>query len=122
MPTPDAIRLGISAEKMNSISALRNAFETAYIAYSNPNKHNAITVHEMQIADDNAYTDILPLSQSLKNGLVSLTPEDYANLGIHEDKNTRTPTTIPTKVPMAVLVDSQPLNLTFEAHSKQPKA
>ncbi len=44
-----------------------------------------------------------------------MTPEDYANLGIHQDKTTRTPAEIPIDVPMPVLVDSRPLNLEFEA-------
>ncbi len=105
----------ISAEEVNSISDLRNAYETAYIAYINLNTHNAITAHLMKVADDNAYAVILPLRQRLKNGTAELTPTDYANLGIHEDKTTRTPSTIPIKVPMAILIDSQPLNLTFEA-------
>ncbi|MGI9297538.1 MAG: hypothetical protein ACR2QC_06540 [Gammaproteobacteria bacterium] len=114
-PTQRATELGMTGEEVGDISALRVAYETAYTAYTNPNTHNAITVHQMRVADDNAYTVILPLRQRLKNGTAELTPEDYANLGIHEDKKTRTPSEIPTDVPTAILVESRPMALTFEA-------
>lgn len=114
-PSQRAAELGMTGEEVGDISALRVVFDTAYTAYTNPNTHNAITVAAMKVADDNAYAMILPLRQRLKNGTVELTPEDYANLGIHEDKTTRTPAETPTDVPTAVLVESRPMALTFEA-------
>lgn len=111
----DATRLGITVEELDSINGLHALFFGAYSEYTSPKTHNAITVHAMKVADDNAYAVILPFRQRLKNGLVDLTPDDYANLGIHQDKTTRTPAETPIDVPMPLLVDSRPLNLEFEA-------
>ena len=115
LPTEDAIRLGIDANDIAEISQLRLQFESAYQVYTNPNTHNAITIGEMRIADNNAYTVVLPFRQRIKMGKVELTPADYENLGIHKDKETRTPAEIPTDVPTAILVESRPMALTFEA-------
>ena len=100
---------------LGDISAAQTEYDAAYSAYIDPNTHNAITVRDMRVADDKAYGLVLPMRQQVKNGKVELTSEDYANLGIHEDKKTRTPVETPTDVPIAVLVESRPLVLTFEA-------
>ena len=122
LPTEDAIRLGIDANDIAEISQLRLQFESAYQVYKNPNTHNAITIGEMRIADNNAYTVILPFRQRIKMGKVELTPADYENLGIHKDKETRTPAEIPTDVPTAILVESRPMALTFEATEQSTEA
>ena len=121
-PTPRATELGMSGEEVGNISALEVAYRAAYSAYTNPNTHNPATVYEMKVADDNAYAVILPLRQRLKNGTVPLIGTDYTNLGIHRDKETRTPAEIPTDVPTMVLVDSRPLALTFEATEQSTEA
>ena len=114
-PSDAAERLGISADEVTAIGVLRNTHQEAYAAYINPNTHNAIAVQAIKIADEKAFAVILPLRQRLKYGVAELTPEDYANLGIHEDKKTRTPSEVPTDAPRPVLVNSAPRTLTFEA-------
>lgn len=114
-PSEDATRLGITAEEVIAISALKGAFDTAYATYINPTTHNAISVNAMKIANNNAFTVIFPLRQQLKKGKVPLTPDDYANLGIHEDKTTRTPSERPTQTPLAVVVKAEPKVLTVDA-------
>ena len=120
-PSDNAIRLGISAAEIGNIGNLRAAFEGAYSAYINLNTHNAISVAAMRIADENAFAVILPLRQRLKYGRAKLTPEDYANLGIHEDKKTETHAKTPTDVPTLLLVKSEPMHLTFEATEQTPQ-
>lgn len=118
LPTADATRLGISADEVTNISVLRIAHETAYEKYSDINTHNTITVHAMKRADEDAYAVVLPLRQRLKNGVAELSDADYANLGIHEDKTTRSPAKIPEDVPMPALVKTQKRHLTFDAQEQ----
>ena len=122
LPTEDAIRLGIDANDIAEISQLRLQFESAYQVYKNPNTHNAITIGEMRIADNNAYTVVLPFRQRIKLGKAELTPADYENLGIHEDKATRTPAEVPTDVPTLVIVEIRPMAITFEATEQSTEA
>ena len=114
-PSDNATRLGITAAEVTAFAALKTAYDNAYSTYYNPKTHTSISVAEMKVANENAYTVILPLRQRLKFGTVALTPEDYANMGIHEDKKTRTPSEIPTDVPRPFRVRSERLNITFEA-------
>ena len=115
VPSDNATRLGISAAEVTNINALKTAFDNKYSEYYNPKTHTSIVVAEMKTVDDNVYTVILPMRQRLKNGTVALTPDDYANLGIHEDKKTRTPTERPTDVPKPFWVKSERLAITFDA-------
>ena len=120
-PNDNATRLGVSADEVLNILALRATFEAALNAYSDADKHNAITVQLMKDADYAAFAVILPLRQRLKNGVAALTAEDYAHLGIHRDKTTRTPAEIPTDVPTATWVKSDRLGLTYEATQQSPE-
>ena len=115
VPSDNATRLGITAAEVTNINALKTAFDSTYADYYNPKTHTSIVVGEMKIADDNAYTVILPLRQRLKNGSAPLTPDDFANLGIHEDKKTRTPSERPTDVPKPFWVNSERMAITFDA-------
>ncbi|MGI9298125.1 MAG: hypothetical protein ACR2QC_09535 [Gammaproteobacteria bacterium] len=114
-PTPAAIRLGILQAEIDNLRDLRAAFDVAFAAYRDPDLHTSVAVREMKIADARAFAAILPLRRRLKNGTAALTAEDYANLGIHEDKKTRTRAKRPADVPFAILVHSAELVLTFEA-------
>ncbi|MGI9298644.1 MAG: hypothetical protein ACR2QC_12215 [Gammaproteobacteria bacterium] len=115
MLTPAALRLGVSQTEVGDLRDLRAAFDAAFAAYRSPDSHNAIAVAAMRAADLRAFAAVLPMRQRLKKGLAALTAEDYANLGIHEDKKIRTRAKRPADVPAAILVHSAELVLTFEA-------
>ena len=120
-PNENAARLDVSAEEVAEIAALQSAFAAAYAAYTNPDTHNEISVANMRAADGRAFAAISPLRLRLKHGRAALTSADYAELGIHEDKKTRTRTKAPQDVPHAVLIESKPLSLTFEAVKQTPE-
>ena len=114
-PSDNATRLGITAAEVTSINALKTIYDSTYANYYNPKTHTSIIVAEMKVADNNAYTEILPLRKRLKFGAVTLTPDDFANLGIHEDKKTKTPVERPIEVPKPFWVNSARLAITFDA-------
>ncbi|MGI9337063.1 MAG: hypothetical protein ACR2P4_00945 [Gammaproteobacteria bacterium] len=114
-PTPAASRLGITPDDVTGLLTLQTQWNAAYAAYRAPDTHNAITVEAMKIADNNMFTVVLPLRQRVKNGAAELSAEDYAQLTIHKDKTTRTPSQVPREEPVPVFIAAAPLNLTFEA-------
>lgn len=114
-PTPAALRLGISAAEIENLRDLRAKFDSAFAAYSSPETHTPIAVQEMGAADAAAFAAVLSLRRRLKNGTAKLTSEDYANLGIHEDKKTRTRAKTPVDAPILLLTNSAPLSLAFAA-------
>ena len=116
-PSDNALRLGVSAAEVASLAALRADFDAAYMAYSHPDSRTSVAVQKMRAADGAAYSAVLPLRQRLKHGAAALTSADYAELGIHEDKKTRTRAKTPEYVLHLILVKASPLYLVFEAKS-----
>ncbi len=114
VPSENATRLGVTAEQVTSLINFNSAFQTAYNNYIDPDTHGPKAIREMREMDDAAYTFVLPLRQAIKNGMVTLTTDDYLHLFIHEDKTTRTPAEVPTDAPTLVLVDRRAMALTFD--------
>lgn len=114
-PTPAATRLGITPADIAMLLGLQSQWNAAYSAYRSPATHNAIAVEAMKTADDKMLAAVKPLRKRVKYGTAALTAEDYAQLTIHRDKETRTPAQKPIEEPVPVFVHFEPLNLTFEA-------
>ena len=111
----NAIRLGVTADQVTTFLENVSAYSTAYSAYLNPNTHNAITIATMRSAYDTSLNFVRPLRQQVKNGAATVTDDDYANLFIHKDKPTSTPSVRPDTAPALVFLGAVHLNQTYEA-------
>lgn len=113
--TPEATRLAVSLEEINELSELQVAFTTAYDVYAEPTTKTQIATANVKTEYKKANPVMANLQQRLKNGYAELTDEDYAVLGIHKDKTTRTPKTIPATVPMPVWVSANKRQIVVDA-------
>ena len=113
-PSAEATRLGVSAAKVTELLTTLAAYSVTYQQYVDPNQHTPKVVHQMKMDYDTSAHFIFPLRQQIKKGEAELTANDYANLFIHVDKETRTPAERPTTAPTVVVLGEKHLNIEYE--------
>ena len=96
-------RLAVSQRQYERMSGELAEWTAALALYIDPNTHTPAAVQNARAQYNLFHRSILALRRQLKNSQdIDLTADDYAALGVHKDKTTRTRPLVPNIAPVNV--------------------
>lgn len=115
LTVPNRARLGIRDDQYDGLVAKLPAWSAAFNAYKNPETRTQPVNSEMKRLYKDYEALVRGIRQQVKNLQgVPLTGDDYAALGIHQNKTTRTRHTRPDYAPSIKLIRIAHLENEFE--------
>ena len=97
-------RLAVSPTQYQRMAGELADWTAALALYIDPNTHTPAAVQNARAQYNLFHRSILALRRQLKNSQdIDLTADDYAALGVHKDKTTRTRPPVPNIAPVNVL-------------------
>ena len=110
----NGVRLGVSTEQLTALTTAKTDWTTKFNAYKDPDTRTRAAVNAVKAAYDSSLKQVRAIQQQVKkDASVTKTDDDYSNLSIHRDKETRTPVTPPTAAPQITEIEIKPRSNKF---------
>ena len=123
-------RLGVSDAQLTALTAAKTDWTTKFNAYKDPDDRTRAAVEAVKKAYEASSEQVRAIQQQVKkDASVTKTDDDYSNLAIHRDKETRTPVNPPTAAPQITEIEIKPRSNKFrisessgegQAHKRTP--
>ena len=118
-------RFGISVEQYNDLFfAQIDDWEPIYLMYKDPQKQTPAVIEKIRREYEKIHKMVKELQRQVKNdkSIAPLTSDERKALGIHTDKETRTPATIPADAPVIVEIGRDFHSTKFQVKNRPYKA
>ena len=120
-PSPAGTRLGFTPEWLSAFSVLFTQFDANYKLYINREERTTAIVAAMKTLNKQL-TDMIRAMQRRVKNTYELIDADYNALGVHKNKETRTPSTIPEIAPLPVGVSWDPRRAVVEGSGQSTES